>query len=99
MRTERIVFRQPPTYPKKEKKENVNLIKTTAAYPQNKKTKKTKNHPKTQTVFTNQNSLTQTSDSSLHLHIHTDRTCKFQPIKQMKNKTSTTVKTSIRSLQ
>ena len=69
-----------------------------------KKKRKNKN-PKTQIVFLDQNS------DSLRLAIlrytfkHTDRTCMFQPIKQMKNKTSAAVKTSamveisVRSLQ
>ena len=38
--------------------------------------------PKTQTVFPDQNSDTLTCDSSLQLHIHTDRTSVLQPIKQ-----------------
>ena len=55
VRLETFIFRQPPAYQKKKKKETQNLIKKKpAAYPRNKRRKKNKN-PKTQTVFPDQN--------------------------------------------
>ena len=77
---ERSIFRQLLAYEKKKKRNAKPYKKKPAAYPWNKRRKKNKN-PKTQTVFSDQNS------NSLSLPIprctfkHTDRTCVFQSIK------------------
>ena len=80
MRLERFIFRRPPTYQKKKKRNAKPYKKTSRLSTEQKKEKKNKN-PKTQTVFPDQNS------DSLGLAIlrcifkHTDQSCVFQPIK------------------
>lgn len=67
----------------KEKKRNANPYKNTSHLPTKQKKKKKNSNPISRSKFR----LTQTCDSSLHLHMHTGRTSVFQPIKQTKEKT------------
>ena len=70
---------------KEKKKKNANPYKNTKPLIHQKKKKKKSQTLKPKPYFPIK-IQTQTCNSSLHLHIHTDRTSVFQPIKKKKKK-------------
>ena len=87
--SKRLTFRHQPAHPKIKKQNADPYKKDQAAYPQKRKMeeKKKKDKPK------NPNRISQsrfrliiTCDSPLQIHIHTNQTSVFQPIKQTNKK-------------